>query len=340
VISSLSWVFSLTLLVLVGCSNLVGNLRRDLDDRSPYYEPTVGGQFPERSQLNDYEFESPTNDNSDYRSVGHSERGVNGYEVSPLGQGSAQGRSPASQRAGLSQGPNATPSYSTQPNQMPQTKRLYQSPEGKPMVRARRSDFIDNQNRSEGSLWASSGQTNYFFVKNQVKSIGDLVTVVINDGLLKDIAVEMRNSLDQMELNKELMEIRTKKLAEMKSNKLGRNPASTTNDQDSASTAGTPNSNLAESDEEEEIDLDEIPAGREEINLIEKLDLKTGEAMMAEIIERYPNGNYKIRGTKRVPYLASTRMVTLVAIARGNDLKDKESLNSDQLYEYRVKAFR
>src|SRR5690606_15310493 len=54
-----------------------------------------------------------------------------------------------------------------------------------------------------------------------------------------------------------------------------------------------------------------------DLDLTPSLGIQAGESMMAEIIERYPNGNYKVRATKRVPFKGSTRMVTLVAIARG-----------------------
>jgi flagellar basal body L-ring protein FlgH len=62
---------------------------------------------------------------------------------------------------------------------------------------------------------------------------------------------------------------------------------------------------------------------------------------MAEIVERYPNGNYKIRGTKRVLYKnGSPRLATVVAVAKGTDIGEDDVINSGKLYEYRLEAFR
>ena len=44
--------------------------------------------------------------------------------------------------------------------------------------RANRSDFIDDSS-NEGSLWGSSGQTNYYFTKNKIRNLGDLLTLTI-----------------------------------------------------------------------------------------------------------------------------------------------------------------
>jgi flagellar basal body L-ring protein FlgH len=62
---------------------------------------------------------------------------------------------------------------------------------------------------------------------------------------------------------------------------------------------------------------------------------------MAEIIERYPNGNYKIRGTKRVLYKNGTpRLVNLVGVVRGSDIAEDDTVPSGKLYEYRLEAVR
>ncbi|MCC7440147.1 MAG: flagellar basal body L-ring protein FlgH [Bdellovibrionales bacterium] len=310
---SLLWALGVTLALmgLSGCAQLMGSLRRDLDDRAPYKEPTVGGVFTEGNVLGGYEFESPSGADMDleYRAVGHSER------------------SPASARS--SAGPQARsgpvpPSYADTPNLPPETKRLYQDP-----ARARKEDFEDNS-PNEGSLWASTGQTNYFFTKNKVKSVGDLVTVVIKERLVKDIAFEVKKTLTQEEAEAALAEADARKLAEFE--KSGRAPA-----------AKKPGEEVqvADGDVPDEPEKPEItPTQFSELDITENVGVKDGEQMMAEILERYPNGNYKIRATKRVPYRSENRMVTVVAIARGNDINEAETVDAGNLYEYRIKAYR
>ena len=61
---------------------------------------------------------------------------------------------------------------------------------------------------------------------------------------------------------------------------------------------------------------------------------------MSEIVERYPNGNYKIRGTKRIPYRNGARMVNLIGIVRGTDITEEDTIASGKLYEYRLEVIR
>jgi flagellar basal body L-ring protein FlgH len=61
---------------------------------------------------------------------------------------------------------------------------------------------------------------------------------------------------------------------------------------------------------------------------------------MTEIVERYPNGNYKIRGTRRIPYRTGYRMLSMVGIVKGSDISDDDSVVSGKLYEYRLEVIR
>lgn len=299
-----------TVFMLSGCAQFMGQLRRDLDDRPPYQEPTAGGVFQEQNMLADYEFESPATDSGDdYRVVGHSER-------QPASAG-PQGVSPNGEEG---QGPVT---YGSNPNLLPETRRIYK--EG---ARARKEDFEDNA-PNEGSLWASNGQTNYFFTKNKIKAVGDLVTVVLKERVIKDMATEIKKTLTQEEAEVELNELAQKRLLAANATK-GRAPAQAAN-------AGAQAPAPAATEEETK----EVPPPTfQELDLTESLGVKDGEQMMAEIIERYPNGNYKVRATKRVPFKSETRLVTLVAIARASDVNDAETVESGNLYEYRIKAYR
>ena len=67
--------------------------------------------------------------------------------------------------------------------------------------------------------------------------------------------------------------------------------------------------------------------------------VKAGDTFLAEIAERYPNGNYRIRGSRRIPYRNTTKLMTLVGIVRGNDLGE-EKITSGRIYEYRLQVVR
>ena len=78
-----------------------------------------------------------------------------------------------------------------------------------------------------------------------------------------------------------------------------------------------------------------------DVDVLRSLQLKPGDLLMAEIIERYPNGNYKLRGTKRIPYKGGApRFLTVTAIAKGSDIGDDDTISSGKLYEYRLESSR
>src|SRR5438128_2123189 len=54
-------------------------------------------------------------------------------------------------------------------------------------VRTTAADFIAENSKNENSLWSEEGQNNYLFARNKLKMPGDLVTVVIEDRLRKDM---------------------------------------------------------------------------------------------------------------------------------------------------------
>ena len=79
----------------------------------------------------------------------------------------------------------------------------------------------------------------------------------------------------------------------------------------------------------------------DDVDVGKSLAIKPGDTMMAEILDRYPNGNYKIRGTKRILYKGGRpRLVNLVGIARSQDIGEDDVIASGKLYEYRLEAVR
>ena len=317
-------VFAVMLLVFVsGCGQFLGNLRRDLDDSEAYEPATVGGQWSERGYLFD----------DDNDAVGHAERGLasSGY-YPPPGKDSwvSSGERAVSNRRDMYRGlaseggPEGVPTFSNTPTLQPPVKRFYSN--GK---RATRADFVDAE-PNEGSLWASDGQTNYYFTKNKVRGIGDVVTVNIEQGLATDVYVEVKRALNPREKEMEL------RLAQERAEV---NTSETGNNKDSLkTTVAAPNRGQAKENEKEEVKSRKLMWS--DVDLSKQINLKAGETLMAEIIERYPNGNYKIRGTKKILFRNNFRMLTVVAIARGSDISEDDIVNSGKLYEYRLEVVR
>jgi flagellar basal body L-ring protein FlgH len=89
-------------------------------------------------------------------------------------------------------------------------------------------------------------------------------------------------------------------------------------------------------------DEPEIPqATPADVDVGKSLEVKATDVLMGEIIERYPNGNYKIRATKKVPYKGGApRMVTVTGVVKGTDISEEDMVGSGKLYEYRVDVAR
>lgn len=301
----------LATITITGCANLFSQLRPGLDGDGdpvadiPYYEQgTAGGMFPEQGFLGT--------------------RGIaSGSGGNP--EGDPSWISPQQSDEDARDYFRGAPTYSEFRNLPPPIKRNYDQ------GRVTRENFVD-QSQDAGSLWASNGQTNYFFIKNRVKGVGDIITIQMEEPLVKDVAMEIARTLDEEEMQAELgaaqerIRVKTVDAAKAKGGTSARKPASTEGGENKAQ------------EEEEEIEIPEATLA--DVDVTQSMGIKAGEVMMAEIIGRYPNGNYKIRGTKRVPYRGGTRFVNVVAVAKSADLDDAETLSSGKLYEYRLNAHR
>ncbi len=382
------------LVELTGCAQFMGRLRRDLDDgvQDGGYQgvtaadPTTGGRWTEKGFLAEDLGEQGEPEPMYYNRVGHGERApasLGGDPAAPISSSWVTPEQLDRNRRDLARAGQVAEAMSTAmaPNLAPPVKRQYKNG-----GRATRDDFVDNST-NEGSLWASDGQTNYYFTKNKVRSVGDIVTLTIEEPVIRDIAIEVKRTLTDKERDFELGLIQSK----IRSDALAAyvpepdpyaSPSDAATDTAAATQAApvrapaaapvVPQQPIpspqeggavaATSTGGAEIPVQEVlpegvtlskdkgyymtPSGKEvdfrratvaEIDMGKKLEAKAGETVMSEIIERYPNGNYKIRGIKRIPYRnGPPKLVSIVGIVKGSDISEEDTTTSGKLYEYRV----
>lgn len=303
------------LLFTSGCAQLMGGLRRDLDDgyvADP--RPTRGGLLADFAEADEYA--QPAQRGRDRSPA--SETTPTSW-ISRMGGGLAS-RDPASDSRGRMQQPLQPDDEQDADAQEAPARRQ----EPSLSRRATRSDFVDGA-EDAGSLWSTGGQTNFFFSKNRTRQPGDLVTITIEADMIRDIAAEVKRSLRPEEREQEIA-LLEKSGAAAKAGKQAAAPAGDVKTDEVKKSSASP-------DQEGKLSFAQV-------DLQEAIGVKAGETFLAEVVERFPNGNYKIRGTKRLPFRGATRLMTLVGVVRGNDLSDDDKVNSGKLYEYRLEAVR
>ena len=346
-----------SVVLLSGCLDLMGNLRRDLDDY-PEDRGTVGGLHPEGGFLAQEQQDSQDR----YRRVGHSERApagvqspeshdANGWVSEPDRESEKRDFFRTAGGGNTTDGLAGTGDEAPAPLLPP--KNRY-----KKGNRATRSDFVDDD-PNEGSLWASDGQINYYFVKNKVRGLGDLISINVEAELIKNLRSEILRTLTPQERGAEFDDAKKRLFAaggvmpseavpapsnptavagattpapgDANPNQSDRSPASAT--AQASATAKDPDKLRAEINDRKFTDAD--------IDLSRSVDFKAGDKVMAEVVERYPNGNYRVRGHKRIAYRDGYKMVSVSAIAKGSDIsEDGDLVSSSKLYEYRVEVER
>ncbi|HRK02613.1 MAG TPA: flagellar basal body L-ring protein FlgH [Oligoflexia bacterium] len=166
--------------------------------------------------------------------------------------------------------------------------------------RVTKQNFIDESMRNENSLWNDDGQSNYLFARNKLKAPGDLVTIVIEDQLRSDMVREVKKILPPEYRDQE---IRVPGLT--------KEVAAAAPDDATRAPAATNSGELSHED-----------------------------LMTAEVLERYQNGNIRIRGVKRIPFKRSVRNIEVVAIVRGNEISEVDQIKSSRFFEHRVELYR
>ena len=219
--------------------------------------------------------------------------------------------------------------------------------------RATREDFVD-RSQEEGSLWASSGQTNYYFTKNKIRSPGDIITLIVEEELYREVGKEYKQSLTPQEQAYETHllqeQVKEKLLGQGALNKDNlvassaapqRTSGTTPQPQPSAAPSGTNDANSGNLPHvTNPSDAEKIASKLtyEDVDIYQSLEFKPGDKMMGEIAQRYANGNYLIKGTKRIPHKrGETRMVEVLGIVKAADITEETDIvNSGKLYEHRI----
>lgn len=341
------------LLSMTACSGLFGSLRSDYDeDQMANQDGSSGGMWPERGILDGEDPDS----NSSYDYIANDRDPANSRYQPLDSRGSwLQGEQTASNRRDeyrkyVAEGDGEVRDGYAQAQmtvgQYPQagdeyvSKKIYKNG-----GRATRKDFQDDS--GEGSLWADGGQANYYFSKNKVRGVGDIITLKTEPDLVRTVAAETKARLTDEERETEVDMIRTQTKAKRDQIKTSsaapQNPLETPSravaSADGQDATGAAKDAKSAMSDEVSIGDDEEP-GFQHVNLVNAINLKPGDPMMAEIIERYPNGNYKVRASKQILYRNSKRNVKVLGIVKPGDIGDDDTVASSKLYEYRTQVYR
>ncbi len=168
-------------------------------------------------------------------------------------------------------------------------------------MRVTAADFMADNNKNENSLWAEDGQSNYLFARNKLKAPGDLVTVTIEDGLRKDMVDSVKRILPPEYRDQDI-----------------RVPGLTKDAPADRTIAGgaTPAAPAADAGE------------------------SASDLLTAEVLERYPNGNVRLRGIKRVPFKRQVRNIEVVAIVKGADISESDVVKSSKFFDQHVELYK
>lgn len=190
--------------------------------------------------------------------------------------------------------------------------------------RATREDFIDHS-PGDGSLWTGENDSNYFYSKNKIRAIGDIVTIKVEDDFVRQIGEEIKKSLTPAEQEVEMA-------LYLKNNGAAKD------DKDIEVYRKIASDDLKSEDAEMVKNRMEKAVRWSQVDISKVIALKQNEELRAEVIDRYPNGNYKIRTTKKILYRGTSKLVSMVGIAPAVDFDETDSIKTGKLYEYKVRV--
>lgn len=144
--------------------------------------------------------------------------------------------------------------------------------------RATKEDFWD-QAPNDGSLWSNEQAANYFFTKGKVRGMGDIVSIKVEDAFVKQVAEEIKKNLTPPEQEVE-MALYVKNNPSAKDDKDIENFRAVASD-DLGGTASDTKDRMQKAARWSQVDLTKV------------IGLAPNEEVRAEIIDKYPNGNFK-----------------------------------------------
>ena len=194
-----------------------------------------------------------------------------------------------------------------------------------------RSDFDAVANRNDNSLWKEDGQQNYFFSTNKAKMPGDLVTIEASKELRNDIIAEFRRCMleDELEAGVVIAGLGTVSTPKVETKPAEATSAVAKTEGESApagdaaagavaASSATPDRAPASSSAEDNAPLN----------------------IVAEVVNRYPNGNVLIRGIKRFAHNGRNYSVEVTGITRANDISEEDRVSASKFFEYKTEMFR
>ena len=191
-----------------------------------------------------------------------------------------------------------------------------------------RADFDAVANRSDNSLWNEDGQHNYFFSTNKAKMPGDLITIEGTKELRNDMLAEFRKRLpgDELEAGVVIAGLGTVSTA-----KVDAKPAEATSAvAKTEGAAATPPADPAAAPAA-------VAPARAPASASPEDDAPLN--IVAEVVNKYPNGNVLLRGMKRFAHNGTNYAIEVTGIARANDISEDDRINDAKFFEYKTEMF-
>lgn len=237
--------------------------------------------------------------------------------------------------------------YSTEPNYAPVSDRDYRQ-----MTRQKMEDE-SALNAGAGSLWVMEGQTSYLFAQNKQRRTGDPTRIKIEGAALKQLETKVSTIselLNQLEEQRKQAELDQKKLEEDKKTDDAKKLrlAEIEKEKDNILSNGLAGADptaeaiqrLAEANVNKRMPAaigdpkakkDEKPVASTQ-KKEEKPDLKDVEFIPSRIVEKTPEGMYKISGQQMMTIQKRPYKVIATGMVRPEDFDD-QSINSGKIFE-------
>lgn len=198
------------------------------------------------------------------------------------------------------------PRYSESPQMLAPANRQYRK-----MSRSRMEEESELHSQA-GSMWVNEGQTSYLFVQNKSRREGDILNVKLEGSAMRQVETKvgvikkLLKQLEEQQLQQQQQQqpndpVQQQKMAESAPNGgAGRAPA-----------AAPPKKEEPKEEKEDLTDIQSVPA---------------------RIVERLPDGNYRVRGAQ--PFMIGKReyKVIVTGMIRPEDYND-EGVNSSKLLD-------